>query len=268
MLSEEVIEAVLAEDMWAEPFVDVLSLNPDITCREAYELQFETMRRRELAGDRIIGYKAAGTSLASQQLLESSGLTSPVVGTLLASNLAAPGGSYTIRPGVTYVEAEIAAVLTHSLCGPRISHLDAALAVGWLCPAIEIAPWSIPVVENQRSEQHAIATSKTTGLVVIGAPRPIDELPHLEMEAARLEFDGMTVGSGTGVEAMGGPLHVVAAVARRLDEFDRGLEPGMVIMTGSLLRPQELPSGTKSAHAVFSRLGPVAFGFHDQDALL
>lgn len=266
MLSEAAIEAVLTDDIWADPFIDVLSLLPEMTRRDAYELQFENMRRRELAGDRIVGYRASATSIASQRLLGSFGSESPIVGTLLASSLAPSNTHFTIRPGITYVEAEIAAVMVTRLQGPHINHLDAAQAVGWLCPALDIAPWSPAVVEKRRSEQHALATNKTSGLVVVGAPRAINELPNLELEGVRLEFDGAVAGSATGVEVMGGPLHVVAAIARRLDEFGRGLEPGMVVLTGSLLEPSALPHDGKSAHATFSRLGTVAVGFVGESA--
>lgn len=256
------MDVLLADDTWSSENPDVLSLVPALTVDEAYGLQFAQMARRVVAGDRIVGYKAANTSLGAQRLLRSE-LPIPTVGTLLASCVLPAAGVYEVRPGTTYIEAEVAAVLASPLRGAGLTRLDAARAVGWLCPAIEIAAWSPAVAAGQYSVQHTVATHKTVGGVVIGNPVPAASVPDLRLEGALLEIDGDVVGSRTAVEAMGHPLDVVAEIAAVLHRHGLALEPGMVVMTGSLLPPLARPIGARHARASFTRLGEVSIRFAD-----
>lgn len=259
MTTQELVDFLLHDDTWVEPHVDLLSKAPNLTLAEAYSLQFECMKRRAQCGDRVVGYKAAGTSRAAKSLLP--GMTFPVVGTLLASNFATDGAQFTIKPGATYVEAEIAVLLDSDLEGAGINAVDAARATGALCPAIEIAPWSPTTVAKERSEHHAIATQKTDGLVVVGAPCRVERVADLRLEAAILEVDGEYTASGAGVEAMGSPYNVVAAIARHLADFEMGLKAGMVIMTGCLIPASTVQPGAAGARATFTSLGSVGLRF-------
>lgn len=261
MLSDQLVDLVMNHDPWAQPHVDVLSVQPVMTYAEAYALQFAHMRRRVAEGERIIGYKAAGTSQGALAALGELGMPVPIVGTLLSSNLAHEGAQYAVRPGATYVETEIAVVLSADLAGPHVNELDVAQAIDGVCPAIEIAPWPPSALSKQRSEQHAIATQKTQGLVVIGTPRPLSAVPDLRLEGATLLVDGAVTGSGTGAEVMGSPLSVVAAIARHLSHHDLALEAGMLVMTGSIAKPLELPAGALSARAMFTTLGSIGVRF-------
>lgn len=264
-LNEHLIDHVLRDDPWSEDSVDVTQLQPQLSIDDAYALQFAQLARRADAGDRIVGYKAAATSLGAQDVLGPD-TSVPTVGTLLASHLAEDGDEFTVLPGKTFVEVEIAALTSSELRGPAVTQLDASRAVGSLCPAIEIAAWSPGVDEGRRSVHHSIATHKTNGTVVVGDPRPSTTVPDLRLEGAYLELDGTVVGSGTGVEAMGHPYRVVAAIARLLAAHGLGLEPGMVVMTGSLLAPFVLPPDKRVAVASFTRLGRVSVRFDQRGA--
>ncbi|WP_051047282.1 fumarylacetoacetate hydrolase family protein [Nocardia asiatica] len=184
----------------------------------------------------------------------------PAVGTLLASHTATSGYRYTVRPGTTYLEAEIAVVIDTPLAGSP-TRLEVARAARWLCPAIEVAAWAPRVVDGAQSPQHAIATHKSNGVVVLGDPRPAAEVADLRLEGVVLDHDGEIIGSAAGIEAMGHPFDVVAAIAHRLSRYDPSLQPGMVIMTGSLLKPFAVPRGSKHARAAFTRLGDVTVSF-------
>lgn len=256
-MTHELVDFLLDYDAWAEPHVDVLSKKPDLTVADAYALQFECMRRRVECGDRVVGYKAAGTARAARASLPE--MNFPAVGTLLASNVTHDGATLAMKAGTTYVEAEIVVQLHADLRGAHVSPLDVASATGSLCPAIEIAPWS--PTARQRSEQHAVATNKTDGLVVVGAPHRVDAVADLRLEAAILEVDGEYVASGAGVEAMDHPYNVVAAIARHLSTFDMGLKAGDIVMTGCLIPSITADAGARSARATFTSLGSVGLRF-------
>ncbi len=255
----ELVRFVMADDQWSPTWRDLTEVAPNVGIDEAYRIQFEAMRQRCDAGDRLVGYKAAATSIHAQQILD--GFPSPTVGTILASRFADTGAVYRIRPGKTYVEAEIAITLGEDLRGRHVTAKDAARATACLCPALEIAPWSPTMVAGKRSIPHGIATHKTDGLIVVGPPVPPERVRDLRLEGALLQVDGRVVGSATGVEAMGNPFEVVAAIARLLAEHSMTLQSGMLVMTGSLLRPYSLANGVRAATAEFANLGRVDAAF-------
>lgn len=256
----QLVELILSDDEWSDDRTDVLAKRPDMTVEEAYEVQFEVMRRRvNEGGERIVGYKAANTSNSVNASL--SGHPAPMIGTLLQSHSYHDFAEYSVRPGRTFVEQEIAVVLGSDLSGPYVNQVDVARATAMVCPAIEIASWSPAAVAGNRSVQHLIAGLKCTGLVIVGPGTPLQDLPSLRLEGAVLEVDGEAVGSGTGVEVMGNPLGVVAAIARTLSGYGLGLEAGMIIMTGAI-NWFVVPEGATSASAEFTTLGRVSARFN------
>ena len=50
--------------------IDMLTLgNPEMTVEDAYAIQLENVRRRETAGERVVGMKIGLTSAGMQQVL-------------------------------------------------------------------------------------------------------------------------------------------------------------------------------------------------------
>jgi 2-keto-4-pentenoate hydratase len=167
--------------------------------------------------------------------------------------------SVRLRPGIhTIVEPEIAVLLNRDLVGPGLSAFDVFGAVDGVFPAIEIADWSVG--GKTRSRQMGIAIHKSTGGIVVGGPMCSLKGIDLRTEGAVIRLNGEARGSGTGVEALGHPLTVVAEVANLLSRFGSRLEAGMVIMTGSLVQAVPVAPGD-SIHVEFTRLGSVRARF-------
>lgn len=255
---DKVIEFLDGHDMWQEPYRDLLSLLPGISADDAYQCQFELMDRRAARGDAVIGYKAAGTTRSARELL--GGGISPVMGTLTRSLLMDEGATFTVRPGKTFVEAEIAVLLGRDLVGPDVTYLDAITAIDGYLPAMEISPWSPAVIEKKRSQQHLLATQKTGGKIVIGrsVAKPSFDLRY---EGAVVEVNGEVVATGAGAEVMGDPVNVVVALANNLARFGRQLRAGMIIMTGSVAEPLPADMSITDARVTFSRLGSLGVRF-------
>lgn len=259
MVSRELVDFLWEDDTWSGRHVDLLTQAPDLTFREAYELQMALTQRRVEHGDRLVGYKASGTARRAASLMP--GMPWPVMGTVLASHLAFDGDTYELRPGATWIEAEIAVVMGRDLSGEHVGPVEAAQAIEALCPAIDIAAWSPTTVAKERSEHHAIATNKTGGLIVLGAPHSPKIIDDLRLEAAIVELDGEAMTSGAGAEVMGHPYRVVAAVARHLAGLGTGLKAGDIISTGSMAQPLQAQPGHKSVKITFTHLGSVGITF-------
>ena len=105
-----------------------------------------------------------------------------------------------------------------------------------------------------------IAIHKSTGGIVMGSQ--INSLMGIDLrtEGAVMCLNGEPRGSGTGVEVLGDPMVVVAAIANLIGRYDAKLEAGMVIMTGSLIQAVPVVPGD-TIDVDFTRLGSVRIRF-------
>ena len=238
------------------PYLDIVDKVPGITIDDSYRVMLGFAAHRVAAGDRLIGYKAAYTSKAMQK---ANGMDEPIIGCLMRSGLWDEDQPVTLKPGIhTIVEPEIAVLLGRDLAGSDLTALDVAGSVEGVFPAIEIADWSVG--GKTRSRQMGIAIHKSTGGIVVGGPMCSLKGIDLRTEGAVIRLNGEPRGSGTGVEALGHPLTVVAKIANLLSRFDARLEAGMVIMTGSLVQAVPVTAGDH-IHVEFTRLGSVRARF-------
>jgi 2-keto-4-pentenoate hydratase len=229
---------------------DLLDRSPNLTDADAYRLQFALADRRAARGDRLLGYKAAHTSLAIQEE-RGRGVS---VGTLLGSYLLTTDEPISLSGGGSpCIEPEIAVRIARELSGPGLTATDALGAVDAIYPAIEIVT---PQRGHKRSQQMGIALSKTSGGFIVGrqsnAPHGID----LRVEGVVVSVNGRPLRSATGVEALGHPFNVVAAVANLLGQHQRSLKPGMIVLTGSLTNNIPVESGDEFA-VEFTRIGSI-----------
>ncbi len=236
---------------------DILLFEPTLDCDTALKVQIGLKRRREAAGDVIVGHQASFTSASAQKLVP--GMPPPMVGTLLRSLMRTDGDTVTLDGDPAYIEAEIGVLMKRDLQGPGVTPMQALAAIEAFLPAIEVAPLRPGVLEGKFSNQHLIAVQKASGGYVFTGTRltsPSTFDPRLE--GVVISIDGRARASAAGVEAMGNPLSVVAQVANRLAAAGEWLRAGQIVITGSLPPPQRLAPGEREARAEFTRLGSVS----------
>ena len=238
------------------PWADILQDRPDLDERGAYEVQFALMRRRVAGGDRLIGYKAAYTSLAIQAQRGNGGA---IAGGILASGVESETAPIAIVPNArNAVEPEVAILLGSDLPGPVVGPLDVMRATHMLLPAIEVAVGAPGGID--RSRQMVIATHKTAGSIIVGGagcgPAGVD----LRLEGAVMRVNGEVRGSATAVEVLGDPYIAAAFIANKLIEHDVCLRAGMLLMTGSIFAA--IPVVPRDEVRVdFTRIGSVGLRF-------
>ena len=235
---------------------EILEQVPDLTPLEAYQIQMARMDRAVAGGDRIIGYKAALTSVAMQQ---QAGVNEPVLGTLLASRTfqedAPIALSGFIKPTL---EPEVAVLLKSPLKGPGVTELEVLAAVAGYLPCVEVG--DIRTGENVRSLQQTIVCNTFNGGHVFGQPLTAPQGVDLRYEGMVMQVNGEPLASATAIEVLGDPLRSVAFMANKLSEVGRSLEPGMVLMTGSIVKSVVLQPGD-SVQVDFSKIGRVQARF-------
>ena len=239
------------------PSPEIMEVFPDLSVDDAFRLQFALIDRRILQGETIIGMKAALTAKSMQEFFQ---VSEPSPG-YLTSDLLATAGEMAIGQWVmTIVEPEIAFILCHKLEGPGVTTVDVLHATEGVMAAIEIGHLRYGM--EKRSLQQFLAYNTLNGAIALGhrmvALRDLD----LRMEGMVMEVDGQPVGSGTGVEAMGDPVAVVAWLANTMARFERCLEPGMVIITGSIIKGAIVQPG-QHVRVEFTHLGAVEMEFKE-----
>lgn len=231
------------------PFTDA---DPTLGVAEGYAIQQELTRLLLAEGDRIAGYKVGATSQAAQRKF---GLDQPDYGPVLASTVYPDGAEVPVSAFIQpMLEAEIVFVLRDRLAGPGVTTDDVRGAVQGVAAAVEIvdsriADWRIKLADTiaDLASNGAVATSDR--LV------PLSEIDP-RLTGMLLQRNGELIDMGVGAAALGDPVGVVAWLANVLGGLGIPLEPGHLVMTGSLHAPVPMTPGDVFV-AEFDRLGTV-----------
>jgi 2-oxopent-4-enoate/cis-2-oxohex-4-enoate hydratase len=251
-LGDELHTALVSREV-----VDPLtSRHADITVEDAYRIQQRMLSHRLAAGERVVGKKIGVTSKAVMSML---GVWQPDFGYLLDGMIYNEGEaipmSRLIQPKA---EGEIAFLLRKRLMGPGVSATDVLAATDGVMACFEIVDsrirdWKIRI-------QDTVADNASCGVFVLGDslvdPRRVD----LGTCGMVLEKNGDIVGTGAGAAALGSPLNAVAWLANTLGRLGIALEPGEVILSGSLAALVPVQAGD-SLHMAIGGIGGCSVRF-------
>ncbi len=229
----------------------------DLDVEDAYAVSLALLAHRLKAGEAVIGKKIGVTSAAVQDML---GVHQPDFG-FLTDRMQVPDGSE-IRIAERLIqpraEAEIALILRNRLEGPGVSPAAVLAATESIAPCFEIVDsriqdWDIGIVDT-------VADNASCGVFVLGAarvdPRPVD-LAALKMSVWK---NGQPLSQGLGSAVQGSPLASVAWLANTLGRYGVRLEPGDVILSGSLVPLEPARPGDRF-HLALEGVGEAAIAF-------
>jgi 2-keto-4-pentenoate hydratase len=230
-----------------------------LTLSDAYEIQLLQIRHRVARGARIKGHKVGLSSPAMQRQM---GVNQPDYGHLLndmfwLENQPVPMAKF-LQPRV---EPEVAFVLKRQLAGPGITVADAASAVDFVLPALElidsrIRDWRIGIIDT-------IADNASSGGVVLGsAPARLADV-DLRLAGCTLHRNGALVGTGAGGAVLGSPLTSLTWLANTVGARGVVLEPGHVVLPGSITASVPVGAGD-TVTAAFGELGSVTARFTEE----
>ncbi|WP_329142597.1 2-keto-4-pentenoate hydratase [Streptomyces sp. NBC_01456] len=230
-----------------------------LTLADAYEIQLLQIRRRLEAGARIKGHKVGLSSPAMQRQL---GVDQPDYGHLLddmfwLENAPVPASRF-LQPRV---EPEIAFVLKRPLAGPGVTVAEAAAAVDFVLPALElidsrIRDWQIGIIDT-------IADNASSGGVVLGSsPSPLADV-DLRLAGCTLHRNAELVGTGASGAVLGSPLTSLVWLANTVGARGVVLEAGHVVLPGSITASVPVAAGD-TVTAAFAGLGSVTARFTEE----
>ncbi|KWW97608.1 2-keto-4-pentenoate hydratase [Carbonactinospora thermoautotrophica] len=228
----------------------------DLTVEDAYGIQLAQVEQWCARGARVKGHKVGLTSAAMQRQM---GVDTPDFGHLLDSmffleNLPIPVGRF-LQPRV---EPEVAFVLKSPLAGPGVTAAEAAAAVDFVLPALEIIDsrirdWRITLVDT-------IADNASSGGVVLGSrPTPLSAV-DLRLAGCTVHRGGEVVATGAGGAVLGSPLNALVWLANTLGPLGVSLEAGQVVLPGSVTAAVPVAAGDVVT-ATFAGLGSVTAVF-------
>ncbi|MGW9350753.1 2-keto-4-pentenoate hydratase [Nocardiopsis flavescens] len=252
----EIAETLREAEALVRPVEPPSRTRPGLDTAGAYGVQMHNIARRVAGGARPVGYKVGLTSDVVQELI---GVDEPDFGHLLDDMLVEEGGATeAARYCAPRVEPEICFRLGRSLRGPGVTAQDALAATDAVAPALEIADsrvrdWEITLVDT-------VADNASGAALVHGPWTPLAQVPDLAALAVDLRIDGESVARGEGRAVLGHPAEALAWLANALAEFDTALEPGQVVLTGSMTTAPFVAAGN-SVEARFDTLGPVSVSF-------
>jgi 2-keto-4-pentenoate hydratase len=232
-----------------------------LSLTDAYEIQLIQIGRRTESGRRILGHKVGLTSAAMQRQL---GVTQPDFGHLTdemfyPENTPIAAGTF-LQPRI---EPEVAFVLRRDLAGPGVTAAEAAAAVDFVLPALElidsrIRDWKITLLDT-------IADNASSGGLVLGSrPRRLDEV-DLRLGGCVLRRGAETAGTGAGGAVLGSPLNSLIWLANTLGERGVVLRAGHVVLPGSVTASVPVRPGDVFT-AAFTGLGSVTAVFAREEA--
>lgn len=252
----EAAELLLSAYSTCEPIEPLVEKFPQFTIEDSYEVQLLQVKRWQDESRQIKGHKVGLSSAPMQRQM---GVDQPDFGHLLdgmfhLEQLAVPINEF-MQPRV---EPEVAFVLKAPLAGPGITVAEAAAAVDFVLPAVEIIDsrirdWKISIVDT-------IADNASSGGVVLGS-RPVG-LSSIDLRLAGcvLLHNGEVVGTGAGGAVLGSPLNSLVWLANTLGKWGVRLDAGHVILPGSVTAAIPVAAGDEVT-ARFGGVGSVTVCF-------
>jgi len=203
----------------------------DVT--RAYEIQASWSEIRTGWGERIIGRKIGLTSFAMQEQL---GVDEPDYGSLWESRYFPAQGGRVEMPAEPllqpFLEGELAFLIARPLAGPGVTLQNALAATDALAVAVEVVDsriedWNIRLPDT-------IADNASYGGFTVGPwSRSLREA-DLRTVGMLINKSGSRVAEGMGSASLGHPAEAVAWLANKLASFGTSLEPGDIVLSGSL----------------------------------
>lgn len=200
---------------------------------EAYAVQQAWSALRREHGERVMGRKIGLTSPAIQRQL---GVHEPDYGELWASRYYELAGGRVVIPAAPFLqprlEGEVAFLIGRELRGPAVTLQDVLAATEACCLAVElvdsrVADWRISLLDT-------VADNASYGGFTLGPWSRALRAEELRTLGLIIQRNGETVVEGVGAAALGHPARAVAWLANKLGEFGAALQPGDVVLSGSL----------------------------------
>ena len=229
---------------------------PTMKLGDAYAVQSALRARMEARGTKVTGLKMGLTSRAKMLQM---GITESLHGFITDDATYGDGAEIPVGRFIhPRIEAEIAVVMKTALKGPNCSIAQAAAAIDFVLPAVEIIDSRFADFKFDLPSVVADNTS-AAGYVVGGRSRRLTELDLLT-EGVVLTRNGLVAEVGAGAAVLGNPLEAIAMLANQRAELGSEIPAGCLVMTGGITAAIHVAAGD-SVIVQYQSLGSVRMRF-------
>lgn len=229
---------------------------PEMTYKDAYDIQWTARAAKEARGHKIVGMKMG---LTSQAKMKQMGVSDPCYGYLADYFSFGDGACIKIDELIhPKVEAEIAFVLKSDLSGPGCHIGDVLAATDFVMPAVEI-------IDSRYKDfkfdlKSVIADNSSSSRYVTGGRmRDVKDL-DLKTLGVVMEINGEVVEVGAGAAVLGHPATAIAMLANMLAERGEKLKAGEYILSGAITAAVSVKKGD-NVTVKFQDLGTLSCKF-------
>lgn len=227
--------------------------DPDLTLRDAYQIQGAGIRLRESRGERIVGYKMGLTSRAK---MEQMGVKAPISGVLTSAMQIASGSSVSFADRIhPKVEPEIAFVTARELRG-SLGREEFLANCSRIAPALEVIDSRFLNFDFTLND--VVADNCSAAAFAIGDGIPIPHELDLTSLAIELWLNDKKVQSGFGNAILGHPVDSALALLAWLGEQGLALPAHSIVLAGGATVAEAVQPGDRVECRV-ERLGAVHF---------
>ena len=212
---------------------------PQMTYKDAFDIQWEIRRRKEARGNKIVGMKMGLTSWAKMAQM---GVEHPCYG-FLADYFSVPDGGEVKHDELIHpkIEAELAFVTKAPLKGPGVHIGDVLRATDFVMPAVE-------VIDSRYKDfkfdlKSVIADNSSSSRFIAGGTLKSPEDLDLKNLGVVMEINGEVVQLGAGAAVLGHPASSVAMLANMLGERGEEIPAGTFIMIGAITAAVQVNKG-------------------------
>lgn len=212
---------------------------PEMTYKDAFDIQWEIRRRKEARGNKIVGMKMGLTSWAKMAQM---GVEHPCYG-FLADYFSIPDGGEIKHDELIHpkIEAELAFVTKAPLKGPGVHIGDVLRATDFVMPAVE-------VIDSRYKDfkfdlKSVIADNSSSSRFIAGGTMKKAQELDLKNLGVVMEINGEVVQLGAGAAVLGHPASSVAMLANMLGERGEEIPAGTFIMIGAITAAVQVNKG-------------------------
>lgn len=240
-----------------QPMPRISITHPEAGLADAYAISRAVLDCRLARGEKVSGKKIGLTTKVVQQAL---GIDEPDYGFLTDAMEVPEGGTVNLAASLItpFLEPEIAFILKDRLRGPGVTADMVLAATDHVRACIEIVDSRFD--NPQIGIVDTVADNASSALYVLGDERLDPREVDLAALACTISRNGEMVHGGQGAAVMGNPLNSVAWLANRMSDFGVSLDPGDVILSGSMTPFVKAGQGERFV-AEFGVLGTVSVSF-------
>jgi 2-oxo-hept-3-ene-1,7-dioate hydratase len=223
-----------------------------LTVDRAYEIQAEFVKRREVGGEAVAGYKAGLTAGAVQRAF---GLKEAVRGTLFKSMLHRAGTLHRKDFAGMFIETEIGYRFGRDITEPVDDIGALERAVDMVFPAVELPDLTYTDIKELKGTD-LIATNVAARRVLIGEAAGAGDLNAVTV---RLFHDGREVTSGEGKNSLGDQWEALKWTVNNVLTRGGEVKSGYIVITGAISEMVRAEPGRYSAD--YGDFGKIEFEY-------